>query len=285
MPVNFGNLRHPKRDMIWVAGAGPAANFVMALGWAFLLRGHGTGGTVAERRAAANGGIWDHRQPGLDGIEPASDSAAGWRAHRGGIAARARGVWLSRVEPYGFFVILALLIDPRRAWDDPGTDLQGVRILVIRSLSGHLTIAGRSGIKRQFHQCSLTACCRACVPTGPHAHRPLPWRAQELGAPAGGVRVPVLRRGLARAHHALRIAGGHLGDDVGNDGRLARGGPRSRALDAVHPVAGDGARRARAAARHDDADRLARARADVQGPAAEARPTRTCRRTASWAIR
>src|SRR6187431_123904 len=37
VPVNFGNLRHPKRDMIWVAGAGPAANFVMALGWAFLL--------------------------------------------------------------------------------------------------------------------------------------------------------------------------------------------------------------------------------------------------------
>ena len=42
------------------------------------------------------------------------------------------------------------------------------------------------------------------------------------------------------------------------------------ALDDLHPVAGDGARRARAAARHDDADRLARARADVQGPAAEA---------------
>ncbi len=37
VPVNFGNLRHPKRDMIWVAGAGPMANFVMALGWAFLL--------------------------------------------------------------------------------------------------------------------------------------------------------------------------------------------------------------------------------------------------------
>jgi len=37
VPVNFGNLRHPKRDMIWVAGAGPAANFAMALGWALLL--------------------------------------------------------------------------------------------------------------------------------------------------------------------------------------------------------------------------------------------------------
>src|SRR5215831_1184871 len=26
VPVNFGNLRNPKRDMLWVAAAGPAAN-------------------------------------------------------------------------------------------------------------------------------------------------------------------------------------------------------------------------------------------------------------------
>lgn len=30
VPVNFLNLRHPKRDMIWVALAGPAANFGLA---------------------------------------------------------------------------------------------------------------------------------------------------------------------------------------------------------------------------------------------------------------
>src|SRR5215467_15714045 len=38
VPVNFGNLRHPKRDMFWVAGAGPGANFAMALAWAILLK-------------------------------------------------------------------------------------------------------------------------------------------------------------------------------------------------------------------------------------------------------
>jgi Zn-dependent protease len=38
VPVNFGNLRHPKRDMFWVAGAGPFANFLMAVAWALLLR-------------------------------------------------------------------------------------------------------------------------------------------------------------------------------------------------------------------------------------------------------
>ncbi|MDX9706345.1 MAG: site-2 protease family protein [Azospira sp.] len=38
VPVNFGNLKNPKRDMLWVAAAGPGANLVMALGWAALMK-------------------------------------------------------------------------------------------------------------------------------------------------------------------------------------------------------------------------------------------------------
>jgi Zn-dependent protease len=38
VPVNFHALRHPKQDMLWVAAAGPAANLVMALGWALLAK-------------------------------------------------------------------------------------------------------------------------------------------------------------------------------------------------------------------------------------------------------
>jgi Zn-dependent protease len=38
VPVQFANLRNPKRDMFWVAVAGPMANLVMAIGWGFLLR-------------------------------------------------------------------------------------------------------------------------------------------------------------------------------------------------------------------------------------------------------
>ena len=38
VPVNFSRLRHPKRDMLWVAAAGPAVNLLMALGWAGLLK-------------------------------------------------------------------------------------------------------------------------------------------------------------------------------------------------------------------------------------------------------
>lgn len=38
VPVNFGALRNPKKDMLWVALAGPMSNLVMALAWACLLK-------------------------------------------------------------------------------------------------------------------------------------------------------------------------------------------------------------------------------------------------------
>src|SRR5687768_17505832 len=38
VPVDFSALRHPKRDMLWVAAAGPGANLFMALVWAILLK-------------------------------------------------------------------------------------------------------------------------------------------------------------------------------------------------------------------------------------------------------
>ncbi|HLO61944.1 MAG TPA: site-2 protease family protein [Azonexus sp.] len=38
VPVDFSRLRHPKKDMFWVAAAGPGANLFMALCWACLLK-------------------------------------------------------------------------------------------------------------------------------------------------------------------------------------------------------------------------------------------------------
>ncbi|HWL29944.1 MAG TPA: site-2 protease family protein [Burkholderiaceae bacterium] len=38
VPVDWGRLRRPKRDMLWVALAGPASNMVMAILWAISLR-------------------------------------------------------------------------------------------------------------------------------------------------------------------------------------------------------------------------------------------------------
>ena len=112
VPVNFGNLRHPKRDMIWVAGAGPAANFVMALGWAFLL------GAAAPSGPWSSEGLYQMAEAGI-GINlmllalnllpiPPLD---GGRIAVGLLPHRAADV-LARAEPYGFFVILALIAIP-----------------------------------------------------------------------------------------------------------------------------------------------------------------------------
>lgn len=38
VPVNAMNLRHPRRDMLWVGAAGPAANFLLAMTVAGLLQ-------------------------------------------------------------------------------------------------------------------------------------------------------------------------------------------------------------------------------------------------------
>jgi len=38
VPVDFTRLRQPKKDMLWVAAAGPAANLVMACFWALMFK-------------------------------------------------------------------------------------------------------------------------------------------------------------------------------------------------------------------------------------------------------
>ena len=38
VPVDFARLRNPKKDMLWVAAAGPASNFVMAIFWVLVMK-------------------------------------------------------------------------------------------------------------------------------------------------------------------------------------------------------------------------------------------------------
>jgi len=38
VPVNFHNLRHPRRDTALVAAAGPGANLLMAIAWALIIK-------------------------------------------------------------------------------------------------------------------------------------------------------------------------------------------------------------------------------------------------------
>ncbi|AVS93838.1 site-2 protease family protein [Paracidovorax avenae] len=109
VPVNFGNLRNPKRDMIWVALAGPASNFVQAVLWAVLLVmlvGFGVDERFFMEMARAgvlvNLVMWAFNLfplPPLDGGRILVGLLP-WR----------QASWLSRIEPYGFFIVLALVV-------------------------------------------------------------------------------------------------------------------------------------------------------------------------------
>ena len=109
VPVNFANLRNPKRDMLWVAAAGPASNFAMALAWVALAVAvrQGDAGSGDALSFMARVGVQINLVlmalnllpiPPLDGGRIAVSLLPGRAAYA-----------LSRVEPYGFFIILALL--------------------------------------------------------------------------------------------------------------------------------------------------------------------------------
>lgn len=109
VPVNFGNLRHPKRDMVWVALAGPASNFVQAILWALLLFALLAAGLdepffvqMARAGILVNLVMWAFNLFPLPPLD-------GGRVLAGLLPAR-QALWLSRIEPYGFFIVLALVL-------------------------------------------------------------------------------------------------------------------------------------------------------------------------------
>lgn len=109
VPVNFANLRHPKRDMIWVALAGPASNFLQAIAWAIallLLMIADTGERFFLEMARAgilvNLVMWAFNLFPLPPLD-------GGRIVAGLLPTRA-AITFSRLEPYGFFIVLALVL-------------------------------------------------------------------------------------------------------------------------------------------------------------------------------
>ena len=112
VPVTWENLRKPKRDMALVAIAGPAANLIMAILWALVIKiSFLIGGTIdslaALLLAMGQAGILINvilmvlnllPLPPLDGGRVATSLLPGPLSYK-----------FSRIEPYGFFILLGLL--------------------------------------------------------------------------------------------------------------------------------------------------------------------------------
>jgi Zn-dependent protease len=109
VPITWQNLGQPKRDMALVAVAGPLANLLMASGWALLIRVAlllGESGTALAYMGVA--GITINTilmilnllpLPPLDGGRVMTGLLPGPWAYQ-----------FSRIEPYGFFILIGLLV-------------------------------------------------------------------------------------------------------------------------------------------------------------------------------
>ena len=108
VPVDWGSLRRPKRDMIWVAAAGPGDNLVMAVVWALIYRTVSAAGVqesyfylVAQAGISVNLVFMALNLlpiPPLDGGRIVS-----------GLLPTRMSIAYSRVEPYGLIILLALM--------------------------------------------------------------------------------------------------------------------------------------------------------------------------------
>ncbi|MGB5298125.1 MAG: site-2 protease family protein [Thiogranum sp.] len=112
VPVDWRNFKHPKQDMAWVAVAGPASNLLMALAWALAARvalGMSTDNWIALPLLFMGvAGIFINTilmvlnllpLPPLDGGRVVT-----------GLLPAPYAYQFARIEPYGFFILVALLV-------------------------------------------------------------------------------------------------------------------------------------------------------------------------------
>lgn len=115
VPVNFYNLNHPKRDMIWVAGAGPLTNILIAAVSIYLLKflESSAGGMIpaflgtplalmAQNSVTINAMLAAFNLlplPPLDGGRVLV-----------GLLPEPSSSLVARIEPYGFLILVVLLM-------------------------------------------------------------------------------------------------------------------------------------------------------------------------------
>jgi Zn-dependent protease len=117
VPVNFSALRNPKKDMLWVALAGPAANLFMVVCWVFVLKMamafpesyfYKPLAEMAKMGVQINVVLMALNLlplPPLDG----GRIAVSLLPHR-------QAYQLSRVEPYGLFILIFMAMTPVLGW-------------------------------------------------------------------------------------------------------------------------------------------------------------------------
>ena len=135
VPVNFAALRNPKKDMLWVALAGPASNLLMALGWALIAKialAFPDNYYAVPLLAMAKIGININvvlmvlnllPLPPLDGGRIAISMLPHRLAYK-----------LAQIEPYGMFILIFLAVTPVLWWIL--SPFMGIVYYVIRLLFG-----------------------------------------------------------------------------------------------------------------------------------------------------
>ena len=120
VPVRFGNLRHPKKDMVWVALAGPGSNLFQALIWAIaylLLIKLGT----SERflLGMCQAGVLANVVMFVFNLFPLPPLDGGRILV--GLLPWKQAAMVSRIEPWGFYIVLALVLTHaiNSLWMDP----------------------------------------------------------------------------------------------------------------------------------------------------------------------
>ena len=109
VPVRFGNLRKPKQHMVWVALAGPGANFLQALLWGVLLYlANGAGVTERFVLEMCRAGMLVNVVMFVFNLFPLPPLDGG-RILVGLLPWR-QAQLVSRVEPWGFFIVMALVL-------------------------------------------------------------------------------------------------------------------------------------------------------------------------------